>query len=73
MGAKLMASIRKLKSGAFQATIRYRGIQQYKSFPTKKLATAWAKELERNIKTIGVFSESQISELSSDEIRTGWL
>ena len=64
-----MASIRKLKSGAFQATIRFRGIQQYKSFPTKKLANAWAKDLERNIKTIGALSESQISELSNDEIR----
>ncbi len=46
-----MASIRKLKSGNYQASIRMSGLKPItKTFPTKTLATKFVREVEGNIK-----------------------
>ncbi len=45
-----MAYIRTLANGHFRADIRMKGIVKNKTFPTKKLAHAWADRTEYDIK-----------------------
>jgi integrase len=68
MEENLMAYIRSLKNGSFQATVRLKGITQYKTLPTKKAATAWTKALEKNIKRIPTLNNEQTCALSDDDI-----
>ena len=63
-----MAYLRELKSGKFQSTIRIKGINLYRTFQTKRLANAWAKQIEQNIKKIPTLSNKQLIALSDDEI-----
>jgi len=63
-----MAYIRPLKNGNFQATVRLKGIIQYKTLPTKKAATAWTKALEKNIRRIPTLNNDQLIALSDEDV-----
>lgn len=62
-----MASIRTLKTGKFQATIRIKGQDKSKSFPTKKQARAWATDEEARIREVLSMSDSEILGLSDTD------
>lgn len=63
-----MAYIRPLKNGNFQATVRLKGITQYKTLPTQRAATAWTKALEKNIKRIPTLSNAQLLALTDEDV-----
>tara|TARA_R110002111_G_C5941554_1_gene367728 strand:- start:32 stop:1039 length:1008 start_codon:yes stop_codon:yes gene_type:complete len=63
-----MSYIRSLNNGKYQATIRSKGIYQYKTFPTKKRANAWATKLEKNIKRILRLTSRELAALSETDI-----
>jgi len=63
-----MAYIRPLKNGNFRADIRMKGVTKNKTFPTEKLAEAWALATEAQIKQIPALSDDQLLKLSDDEI-----
>lgn len=65
-----MAYFRALKKGGVQATIRLKGITQYRTFLNKKLAKSWATDTEKQIKTIPALTERQLIALSDDDIAT---
>jgi integrase len=65
-----MAYIRTLANGNFRADVRIKGIVKNKTFPTQKLALAWANKTEQSIKTIPHLSKEQLIALSADDIET---
>lgn len=63
-----MAYIRHLANGNFRADVRMKGITKNKTFPSEKLAQAWADQIECTIKTIPSIEQSQLLALSGADI-----
>jgi integrase len=63
-----MAYIRPLANGNFRADVRMKGITKNKTFPSKKLAQAWADATEVHIRTIQGLPEDQLLALSADDV-----
>ncbi|QPK62875.1 site-specific integrase [Methylomonas sp. LL1] len=63
-----MAYIRPLSNGNFRADVRLKGIVKNKTFPSEKLAQAWADNIECGIKAILNLDQAQLMALSDDEI-----
>jgi len=65
-----MAYIRKLGNGKYQATVRLKGINKFKTFATKKSANSWAAKLDKHIKLIPTLTKTQLLSLSDDDIES---
>jgi hypothetical protein len=63
-----MAYIRPLANNHFRADVRMKGIVKNKTFPTQKLAQAWADKIEHSIKTIPNLEQSELLALSDADI-----
>ena len=63
-----MAYIRPLANGKFRADVRMKGIVKNKTFPSEKLASAWANKIEHSIKAIPYLEQAQLLALSDTEI-----
>jgi integrase len=63
-----MAYIRPLANGNFRADVRMKGIVKIKTFPSEKLAQAWANKIERTIKTIPNLEVAKLLALSNADI-----
>ena len=63
-----MAYIRPLANGNFRADVRMKGIVKNKTFPSEKLAQAWADKIERSIKTIPNLDATQLIALSDSDV-----
>jgi integrase len=63
-----MAYIRPLANNHFRADIRMKGIAKNKTFPSQKLAQAWADKIEHSIKTIPNLEQAQLLALSDADI-----
>jgi len=65
-----MAYLRKLDNGKYQATVRLKGINKFKTFSTKKSANLWAAKLDKHIKLIPTLTNTQLLSLSDDDIES---
>ena len=63
-----MAYLRMLKNGSIQATIRLKGINQYRTFSTKEQAMTRADEVESNIKHITTLANDELIVLTDADI-----
>jgi len=63
-----MAYIRPLANRNFRADVRMNGIVKNKTFPSQKLAQAWADKIEHSIKVIPNLEQAQLLALSYSDI-----